>query len=124
MPVGREFRTGIRVRGLPIKVKQGHASISKAARQSERVLDQLRRVQPDVAVRSVDKAEHLAEISLFAPIVADLLCISGGKRGSVPRKKLGQFGLDPDHFGRTRQKDIKIWRATAAKACRALLFKL
>jgi len=87
------------------------------------MFDQLRGVQPDVAVWCVDKAEHLVEIPLLAPIIADLIGIGGGKRSTVPGEVLGQFGLDPDYGVSTREKYIEIWCATATKACRALSFK-
>jgi len=79
MSVGHKFGTGIRVCGLPIQVKQAHRLIPKGARQPECMLDQLRCVQPDVTVRRIDQAQHLTEISLFAPLIADLFGIGGGE---------------------------------------------
>jgi hypothetical protein len=98
-------------------------AVAEGPRQPEGVLDQLRSIQPDVAVGPVHQAQHLAAVSLVAPLVADLLGVGNRELGAVCGKVFRQLGLNTNNVAGPDDQNVQVRRATASQVSRAPPFE-
>lgn len=120
----RKFGACIGVQRLPEKIEERGGAVAERVRQTEGMLDQLGGIQPDIAVRRFHQPDHLAEIAMIAPAIADLLGIGRREGGSVFDKVLGQLGLDPYHSSRARNQNVEVRGSSAAQTSRAFPLEL
>ncbi|MDE0698339.1 MAG: hypothetical protein OXH76_21175, partial [Boseongicola sp.] len=110
-----EFRTGIRVRKFPEQIEERDRPIAERMLQAKCVLDQLRRIQPDVTIRPLHQSKHFGEIPLFPARVVDFIRVGGREPCTVPSKVFRHLGFDTDNAVRTLQQNVEV-RGIATEA--------